>query len=279
MIYLILAILSSAMISIIMRISEKYITNQMAMFMSNYGICIALSAFFVDWKQIGDVAGSSTPALAMGFISGVLYLVNFIFLKFNMKHNGIVMSSTFMKLGVIIPTIMAILVFREVPRWTQVLGICLSLGAIVIIHFEKEALQEGNKKIWLLVLLGLSGFTDSMANIFEQMNLPKTKDIYLLTTFFVAFVLATVFALKDKKKVTKQDLLFGLLIGIPNYFSARFLLLSLGSMEAVLVYPMYSVATIVVITIAGLLLFREKISRKKAMALLLIMVAVCLLNI
>ena len=69
-----------------------------------------------------------------------------------------------------------------------------------------------------------------------------------------------------------------MLIGIPNYFSARFLLLALGSVDAVLAYPMYSVATIIVITLAGILAFHEQLSRKKAVALAMIVVAVCLLN-
>ena len=272
MFYLILAILSSGMVSITMRASEKYITNKMAMFMSNYAICIALSAAFMDWKNMS--AGLGVPALTLGIISGVLYLVSFIFLKYNMQHNGIVLSSTFMKLGVLIPTIMAVVVFHEMPKWTQILGICISIFAIVIIHFEKEALQESNKKIWLLLLLVLSGFTDSMANIYEQVGNPEGKDGYLLITFFTAFLLATIFACRDKNKITLKDLL----IGIPNYFSARFLLLALGSVDAVLAYPMYSVATMIVITLAGILAFYERISRKKAFALAMIVVAVCLLN-
>lgn len=276
MFYLILAILSSAMVSITMRVSEKYITNKMAMFMSNYAICIALSAAFMNWKNVS--AGLGAPALILGIISGVLYLVSFIFLKYNMQHNGIVLSSTFMKLGVLIPTVMAVVVFHEIPSWTQVLGISISILAIIMIHFEKEALQESNKKIWLLLLLVLSGFTDSMANIYEQVGKPEGKDGYLLITFFVAFLLATVFALREKNKITRKDLLFGMLIGIPNYFSARFLLLALGSVDAVLAYPMYSVATIIVITLAGVLAFHEQISRKKAIALGMIVVAVCLLN-
>lgn len=276
MLYLILAILSSAMVSITMRASEKYITNKMAMFMSNYAICIVLSAAFMDWKNMR--VGLGVPALVLGIISGVLYLVSFIFLKYNMQHNGIVLSSTFMKLGVLIPTVMAVVVFHEMPKWTQILGIAISVFAIIIIHFEKEALQESNKKIWLLLLLVLSGFTDSMANIYEQVGRPEGKDGYLLITFFTAFVLATVFACRDKNKITRKDLLFGMLIGIPNYFSARFLLLALGSVDAVLVYPMYSVATMIVIMLAGVLAFRERISKKKAVALAMIAVAVCLLN-
>jgi len=276
MFYLILAILSSAMVSITMRASEKYITNKMAMFMSNYAICIALSAVFMDWKNVS--AGLGVTSLVLGVISGILYLVSFIFLKYNMQHNGIVLSSTFMKLGVLIPTVMAVVVFHEVPSWTQVLGIGISILAIIMIHFEKEALQESNKKIWLLLLLVLSGFTDSMANIYEQVGKPEGKDGYLLITFFVAFLLATVFAFGEKNKITRKDLLFGMLIGIPNYFSARFLLLALGSVDAVLAYPMYSVATIIVITLVGLLAFHEQISRKKAFALAMIVVAVWLLN-
>ena len=276
MYYLILAILSSAMVSITMRLSEKYITNKMAMFMSNYAICIALSAAFMNWKNLDTGLGAA--ALTLGIISGVLYLVSFIFLKYNMQHNGIVLSSTFMKLGVLIPTIMAVVVFHEMPKWTQTLGICIAIVAIIIIHFEKEALQESNKKIWLLLLLVLSGFTDSMANIYEQVGNVEGKDGYLLITFFTAFLLAMVFTFRDKKKMTSKDLLFGMLIGIPNYFSARFLLLALGSVDAVLAYPMYSVATIIVITLAGVLAFHESLSKKKAGALALIVVAVCLLN-
>lgn len=276
MFYLILAILSSALISIIMRASEKYITNKMAMFMSNYAICIALSAAFMNWKNVS--VGLGTFALGLGVISGILYLVNFIFLKYNMQHNGIVLSSTFMKLGVLIPTVMAVVVFHEMPSLAQVIGIGISIVAIIMIHFEKEALQESNKKIWLLLLLVLSGITDSMANIYEKVGTAEGKDGYLLITFFTAFALASFFACRDKNKITRKDLFFGLLIGIPNYFSARFLLLALGSVDAVLAYPMYSVATIIVITLAGAFAFHEQISRKKAIALGLIVMAVCLLN-
>lgn len=276
MFYLILAILSSALISIIMRASEKYITNKMAMFMSNYAICIALSAAFMNWKNVS--VGLGTFALGLGVISGILYLVNFIFLKYNMQHNGIVLSSTFMKLGVLIPTVMAVVVFHEMPSLAQVIGIGISIVAIIMIHFEKEALQESNKKIWLLLLLVLSGITDSMANIYEKVGTAEGKDGYLLITFFTAFALASFFVCRDKNKITRKDLFFGLLIGIPNYFSARFLLLALGSVDAVLAYPMYSVATIIVITLAGAFAFHEQISRKKAIALGLIVMAVCLLN-
>lgn len=276
--YLVLAIACSALISIIMRISEKYIQNEMGMFMANYALCILLSLVYMNGGPVFPTEG--LPAtFGLGFVNGILFLAGFLFLKLNMKYNGIVMASTFMKLGVLIPTLMAIVVFGEMPRLTQVFGIFIAVLAIVLIHFEKDALQESNKKIWLLFLLLVSGITDSMANIFEQVGNAAAKDTYLFITFIVAFLLALLAAFKGKSKISAKDVLFGVIIGVPNYYSARFLLLALGSVDAVLAYPMYSVITIVVITLVGILAFREKVSTKKMAALGMIAAAVVLLNV
>lgn len=279
MIYLLLAIASSAMVSICMRLSEKYIKSQMGMFTANYAVCIILSLLFMG-GQINIAADSSAAiTVGLGLVSGVLYLLGFVFLKFNMKHNGIVLSSTFMKLGVLIPTIMAIVIFHETPTVMQLIGIALSALAIVLINFEKEDTVDSSKRGWLVLLLLLSGITDSMANIYEKIGSANGKNAYLLITFGTACLIAFFSMICQKEKLTKNEIFYGALIGIPNYFSARFLLLALGNMDAVIVYPTYSVATIVVITLVGLLVFKETISKKKACALAFIVTAICMLNI
>ncbi len=279
MLYLMLAIASSVMVSVCMRLSQKHVTNEMGMFMANYAVCILLSVVFMNQSADYGIAQSVIFMIGLGILSGILYLVSFVFLKFNMQHNGIVLASTFMKLGVLIPTIMAIVIFHELPTWTQLLGIILSLVAIVMIHFEKDAMKRGNKKIWLLVLLILNGFTDSMANIYDKIGDTNGKDSYLLVTFLTAFILAFVLSIRGKQKITKKDLIFGMLIGVPNYFSARFLLMALNGMAAVLVYPMYSVVTMIVISVVGIFVFKESVSKKKLGAIALIICALCLLNL
>lgn len=279
MLYLILAIASSVMVSVCMRFSERYVKHEMGMFTANYIVCMLLSYLYMDHEKAYLNEEGLGVLFVLGIISGVLYLISFVFLKLNMKHNGIVMSSTFMKLGVLIPTIMAVVVFHEVPGIMQIAGIVLAVLAIIIVHFEKDALQESNKKSWLLVLLVLSGLGDSMANIFEQVGNPAFKDAYLLLTFGSAFVIALFLGVREKKKVSWKDILCGMVIGIPNYYSSRFLLLALGSLEAVLVYPVYSVGTMVMIILAGIVVFREKLSKKKAAALVMIAAALCFMNL
>ena len=281
MIYLLLAIASSALISIIMRISERYVRNEMGMFMANYAICAVLSFLYMGDKTIlFRVSGQwDFVTLMLGIISGVLYLVSFVFMKQNMKRNGIVMTSTFMKLGVLVPTLMAIVVFGEIPGATQLIGFLFAVGGILVMYLEKETVHFSGNKFMLLLLLFLSGLTDSMANIFEKVGQVDYKDIYLLITFGAALLLACIFMLRAKERVRGKDLLVGVLIGIPNYFSARFLLLSLGQLQAVLVYPMYSVTTILVTTLAGIVLFGESVSRKKICALGMVALAMVLLNV
>lgn len=280
MFFLLLAIVCSVMISITMRISEKYVKNEMGMFMTNYGVCMLLAfAFIQDKSQIADMIGDAGYlTLALGVIAGILYLGNFVLLKFNMTHNGIVMSSIFMKLGVLVPTVMAVVVFHEVPRWTQVVGILIAVVAIILINFEKDAISEGKKKLWLLVLLLMSGFAEGMTNVFDELGNAQLSDGYLFATFGTAFLISIVLAIKGGK-VTGKEVLFGALLGVPNYFFSRFLLQSLESVPAVLVYPTYSVTTIIIITVVGVVAFREVVSKKKLCALGLILLALVFLNI
>ena len=92
-------------------------------------------------------------------------------------------------------------------------------------------------------------------------------------------VLCLALMLYKKQRPGRYELLFGVLIGVPNFFSARFLLRALGSLPAVIVYPTFSVATILVVTLAGVVFFGEKLTRRQWLALGAILAALVLLNI
>jgi multidrug transporter EmrE-like cation transporter len=74
-------------------------------------------------------------------------------------------------------------------------------------------------------------------------------------------------------------MLFGALIGIPNFFSAKLLLMALGQLPAVIVYPTFSVATILAVTLIGVLFFKEKLRKLQWAALTVILTALVMLNV
>lgn len=278
MVSLILSILCSTLISVLMRYGENKTQNKVGMFIANYAVCAVLSRFFMGQKPFFSHADGWVTVAVFGAISGILYLASFVLLQKNISKNGLSTSAVFMKLGVLVPTVMAMIVFHEKPRPVQLLGIVIAISAVILINYRKES---GAKKqtLWLIMLLLGSGFTDAMANIFDKLGNTDLKDHYLLITFLFALLSSVVLFLKDRKQIAGRDILLGIGIGIPNYFSSRFLLGALQEIPAMIVYPVFSVLTVVMITVAGVILFREKLDKQKAMAIGLILVALVLLNI
>lgn len=279
MIYLLLAIASSAMVSVCMRISEKHVSNTMAMFTANYAVCLAISRFYMGDIRLFTVESGMAAAVGLGVASGFLYLVNFVLLQRNIRDSGVVLSSASMKLGaVLIPVMAAILFFHEQVKGLQLAGAVLAVAAILLINVEKGGIHKDGKKGGLIVLLLVSGLTDTMANIYDKTGTETLKNHYLFYTFLAALFLAFAMALRKKDKVRSTDVFYGLLIGVPNYYSARFLLAALGKVPAVIVYPVYSVGTIITVTLIGLVIFHEILSRRKLGALVLILAALVMLN-
>lgn len=281
MIYLLLGILSSALVSIVMRLSTGHVKNNMTMFMANYAVCIILSLLFGLRMDPDAFADGALFSVGAGLVSGIMYLASFMLLQTNIRRNGVVLSATFMKLGVIVPTVMAVVLFHETPGATAVAGIVLAILAILLINKNPETdSRDGNRQFTLLlILLAAGGFTDSLSNIYEKCGSASLKDLYLICTFAAACLLSAALKVYRKQRITRADLGWGALIGFPNYFSARFLLYALSRLPATVVYPVYNIGAIALVTVAGLIIFREQLNRRKWIAMGLIALSLFLLNI
>ena len=278
--YLILAIASSALVSICMRVSEKHVRNNMVMFTVNYATCLTISMLYMGNIHLFTSERGMGWATALGAVSGFLYLAGFVMLQRSIFHNGVILSSAAMKLGgVLIPIVLAMMLFRERMGLIQLIGAVIAIAAIILMNLEREAVRADGRRLWLLALLLTSGVTDTMANVYDKTGAAALKNHYLFYTFFAALLTAFIMALYKRQRPKPADVLCGVLIGIPNYFSARFLLLALASVPAVVTYPVYSVGTMIVISAVGVLLFKEKLSKQKKFALLLILAALVLLNL
>lgn len=278
MIYLLLAILSSALISVGMRISDKYISNNMSMLAVNYATCALMAALYAGPGQLFPRVDGMGTALWLGAVGGVFYLAGFLLFQWNVSQNGVVLPATFMKLGVLVPTAVSIFWFGEVPGAGQILGYLGALVAILLIHFESGSSRAGNRWALILLLLG-GGSADAMSKVFEELGVPALKNQYLFYIFLTSGILCVVLIGLKKQRVGKAEILCGLLVGIPNYFSSRFLLLSLGSVPAMVAFPTFSVGTIVLVSCVGSLFFKEKLSRRRTVAMGIILVSLVLLNL
>ncbi len=280
MLMLLLAIACSVIISVTMRVSERYVRHRMAMFAANYAVCLVLSRLFVGGAPLLTAQRGIGTAAALGAVSGLLYLLSFMLLQRNIRESGMVLSSASMKLGgVLVPVLVSVLFFGGALHGRLILGTVLALAAILLMNLERGAFRPDGLKSGLLCLLLCSGITDTMASIYDQAGAPAFRNHYLFFTFLAALLIALGSALYRKERPRSADLLFGVLIGVPNYFSSRFLLLSLEQVPAVVAYPVFSIGTLLIISLIGIAIFREHLSRRKLCAMVLIAASLLLLNL
>lgn len=275
---LLLCILTSALIAVLMRLSSGKVKNPLGMLFSNYLVCTLLGAVYTDFNIFLPQTPRFLTTLGMGLFNGFLYLSSFMTYQRNTYKNGIVLSSIFMKLGLLVPMVVSIVFFREMPSSIQTVGFVLAIAAILLINYqpggEKHKLGFG-----LILLLLLGGSCDAMSKVFNVLGNEALDNQFLLYTYGTAFLLCTTLVITKKELPGKLEFLYGALIGVPNFFSTKFMLNALTTVPAVVVYPSFSVCTMLLVTLAGTWFFREKLNKYQWVALGIILVALALLNL
>lgn len=276
MLNLILAMLCSAMVSIIMR--EGSADGRKPLLLVNYITCTAASLCFLGGPPQGSGMGI---AAGFGVLGGVLYLGAFLLLQYSVKENGITLSSAFMKLGVIVPTALGFALFHEQAGPLRALGIALTVAAIAVLSRDGDPASTGRgTRLWTLIALMLcGGMADGLSKFYAAYGVQALEGYFLCFVFACAGLLCAGLCLLERQRPAGRDWLFGLLLGIPNYFSSRFLLKSLAALPASIAYPAFSCGTILLAALAGGVLFHERVSRRQWLALGLVLAALILLNL
>jgi len=278
MIYLLLAILSSTMVSVFSRMSNGRAKNRLVMVAFNYLACSVTGFALMRTTDVFPAAQGMDTAILMAVTGGAMYLCGFILLQWNISKNGVVLPATFQKLGVLVPTVSALVIFRESPTALQAIGFFIAIAAIFMINGSREGKKPGST-LGLIALMLMGGSVDALGKFYAEWGNPEIKNHYLFYVFFCAFAYAVVLCVIKRQKITRWDAVFGVLVGVPNYLCSRFLLLSLeANVPAVVAYPTFSVGTIVLVTLIGVIFFRERLTRRQMIAMGVILVALAMLN-
>ncbi len=276
MLYLILAILSSTLVSVLMRIGSGQSETRKQLLAVNYLTCMGIALIFL--RRSETPAEGLGIAAGFGLIGGILYLTSFLLLQKNVRENGISLSSAFMKLGVTVPTVLGFVLFGESPTLFKLSGIALTVLAILVL----SGMQGGREQMKVLPLVSLmiaGGLADGLSKFYNAYGKPEQEGLFLFFIFGFAFLLCSGPCVLARQIPDRRELLFGFLLGIPNYFSSLFLLAALGTVPASTAYPLFSCGTIALTTMAGTLLFRERLERRHIAAMALIAAALVFLNI
>ena len=279
MVFLLLAVLSSSVLAIVL----KYLDSGYGygVYFFNYVTCALLAFCTMEGKSLWN--GDPLP-LWLGAVSGFLYLAALIVYAYSIRKNGAVLSSVFTRLGVLVPILVSVVLFGERPSLLQGAGILVAVLAAVVMNGlpkkgQPQGMSPGLALVPLLLALLLNGASDSMSKIFTQLGSRRDDGLFVFYIFLFAALFTLALLIRERQRLARRDVLLGILVGVPNFFSSRLLLAALTELPAFLVYPSYSVGAILVISAASFFLFRERLNRRQLGAVGMILAALVLLNL
>ena len=280
MIYLILSVICNAMIGIVMRFSQGRVKGSHAMLSVNYIICLIAAAYDTGISSVFTTQTGAGLTAVLGVITGLFFFLSLVYNQKAIASSGIVLSSILAKLGaLLIPLLISIAFFGEVPKTVQVIGSVIAVASIILMNYDKNQTAPTGSVVTLLILLVVEGLASSGSKVFGELAPEALSPNYLFWTFLSALTICTSVVVKNKEKMGLSELVFGALIGIPNFLGARVTLLALKAIPAVIVYPVRSVGAIMITTLFGIVFFKEKLRKMQWVAMAAIIVALVLLNI
>jgi len=283
MIYLIISICISSFLFVIFKLFEVFKINTLQAIIVNYLVAATLGFYLSDLPV--SVSGITSQSWFYGaFLLGILFIVVFNLMALTSQRNGLSVASVASKMSLVVGVLFGILYYGESANYIKIIGIVLALLAVYLASTkEGQSIKKKSSLLFpLLVFLG-SGCIDTSLKFFETEYVEEGGvPIFSATIFAFAFLFGLLFLVvkifKGEFNFHIKNILGGILLGVPNYFSIVYLLKALNAegMESSTAFTVNNVGIVVLSTLLGLVLFREKISLKNLLGVLIAIVSVYL---
>lgn len=274
MFLLLICILFNAYISVVFKIFQKYKVRTLQAIVLNYFVCTITASVLMGKPSISPDLLEKEWLWSALFI-GLTFVITFNFLAVTVQKFGVVLGSIFQKMSLIAPTILAILVYRESAGAIKIIGVLLAIASIFVISLNKKVniadTKHASKWLWIFPIGTFIGscFVDGGLYFVNKTGLASSLDIdFIATLFFFAGCFGILFVIFDyfKNGTTYRwkEVIAGIALGIPNFFSIYFLLKVLSNgMDGSIVFPINNIGILLTTAILGLFFFNEKFNTQK----------------
>jgi drug/metabolite transporter (DMT)-like permease len=263
--FLLLSIVFSTFINLVFKWFSVFRINKIQAILVNYLVCFSigfvLSGDFNLFKIIG------TDWFKYCIILGSLFVAIFFSMAMTTEKYGVSVNAVSAKMSVIIPVLFAYAYNSERLNIQFIMGILLSLFSIYLITKKKQIIIT-KKYIYLPILVFLgSGTIDTSLKLLE---LNYGNDISINTIsysiFLGAFLVGTTFyTIKNRfnfSNWSSRNVISGIILGVPNYFSIYFLLVAIKSfsLKSAFVFGINNIGIVLLSTLLSVIIFKEKLT-------------------
>lgn len=280
MIWIILSILTASLLFVIFKLFDLYSVDRYTAVVCNYFFAAStgLLVFSIPFQQ----AISCNSCTLFTLILGAVFISLFNLLALVTKENGAAVSVLSNKMAFVVPVVLSVFVFNETVSVIQIIAIILGVvGLYLAVKPNQSNSQHSGNLKWPLVLFLGSGLLDFLLKIGEQYILDEWSSPTLTVGIFCsAFVIGSGYGLLNKNlQLNQKNLLWGALLGIPNFFSIYFLFEAIKSFsdQSAVIFPVNNVGIIACTSLVALIFFKEKMSKTNYAGLVFCLLAILML--
>jgi drug/metabolite transporter (DMT)-like permease len=284
MIYLLLSILSSSVIFITFKVTERFKTNLVKLITVNY-LVAAILGFSFNRHPITIANALTSGWLPYALLIGFAFILMFFLIGYSTRLSGVAVTSIAGKLSMVIPILFSILYFSEKTTALKISGLVLATIAVVLTTYRPVDKAKNIKLVVLPMAIFLgSGITDSIVKYAQSYHVPNSMSLlFPAVVFLTALIFGLAFILIRSKSVSKNismaELIGGSVLGIANFGSLYFFILALNNskLDSSIVFGMNNICIVLFSILIGFVLFKEKFSRVNFVGVFLAVIAILIL--
>ncbi|MES2800690.1 MAG: DMT family transporter [Bacteroidota bacterium] len=250
--------------------------------MTNYLAASILG--FALFSDTWDARAMEAPSwMWFAILCSVLFISLFVLMGLSAQKNGVALTSTAVKMSMAISMLFMIFYYQEQVTILKWIGIFIAFVSVALVTFSKEK-SDSSKPLFLLILFLGSGVLDFVLNYVQKFELgilsPALFSAFgFAGAFFIGIIILSISFLRKKEVFHWKNVLAGICLGIPNYFSIYLLIQSYKATgwDDSTVLAVNNVAVVALSAILGFAIFQERLSRVKQLGLALSLVAIYLL--
>lgn len=242
------------------------------------------SAVVLTLVNLTSLSKVSGITVLYGIIYGILLILSQWMLTLSLKSGETSICSTIYALGLIFPTISGALFWDEPFAVKEGIGLALVL-AVIFLSVKSGNKTEKNRSIsflpYILVAMFASGGLGILQKLQQSSSVPEEKGAFLLIAFLIAIVSSLIAYLccKEKNKIRRSTVVYpsftGVCFGGANFCNT----ILAGRMKSSVVFPLQNISTILLSTLLGIVIFKEKITPRIAIIIALSVSAVLIFSL
>jgi len=274
---------------IIFKLYDKFGVNNLPAIIINYFTCYITATLYTGTIPTNQNTLNEAWFIPAIFLSAVFILI-FYLTAVCIQQLGMAKTIVYQKMSLIAPAILGLCFFGEFISFEKVTGIILAILAVYALsglNPDKSSGKFFNSKyeaFGILVFLG-SCCIDGTLYLLETTDTVTNADVnFVAHLFLFAGILGSLFlAFKyingTKIPIRIKDVLGGIALGVPNFFTIYLIFRILNSgFDGSSFFPIQNVGILALATLTGILIFNEKLTRLNKMGLFLAFLTIILLS-